>query len=201
MEFPLLLILLALGAVALNSGEQKRRIALLASHLGRYQIEPLMESLTQGYLRALGEADAERRAQIWQLLGVAELELCTQFERFVADWSQVAPADARVSRLPFALPRATRLFPGHSFDLRQALAVHARGIRAAVHNERQQSTRNRAYTLSAELFLMQHSCHWYCRSRAVASARLLARHQTSHAQVLAAVSPETRAAYLALTAG
>jgi len=53
--------------------------------------------------------------------------------------------------------------------------------------------------MSAELFLMQHSCHWFCRSRAVASARLQARHQTSHAQVLAAVSPATREAYRKLT--
>ena len=33
----------------------------------------------------------------------------------------------------------------------------------------------------------------------LASARTLARHQTPHAQLVAAVSPETRAAYLALT--
>ena len=55
--------------------------------------------------------------------------------------------------------------------------------------------RDTAYTLSAELFLMQHTCHWYCRSRAVASARLLARHQPTYAQVLAAVAPSTRQAY------
>jgi len=46
---------------------------------------------------------------------------------------------------------------------------------------------------------MQHSCHWYCKSKAVASARLMARHKTSHAQVLDAVSPETRKAYAGLT--
>ena len=64
----------------------------------------------------------------------------------------------------------------------------------------QQPARERAFTLSAELFLMQHSCHWFCRSRTIASARLLARHQTPHAQVLASVSPETRNAYAALVA-
>jgi hypothetical protein len=35
----------------------------------------------------------------------------------------------------------------------------------------------------------------------VASARMLARHQTSYAQLLDAVSPETRQAYLAVVQG
>jgi hypothetical protein len=60
------------------------------------------------------------------------------------------------------------------------------------------SPKTKAFTLSAELFLMQHSCHWFCRSRAVASARLLARHKTSYAQVLQSVSGETREAYARL---
>lgn len=44
-----------------------------------------------------------------------------------------------------------------------------------------------------------HSCHWFCKSKVVASARLLARHQTSHDQVLRSVTAETRQAYCALT--
>jgi hypothetical protein len=55
--------------------------------------------------------------------------------------------------------------------------------------------------LSAELYLMQHTCHWFCKSRTVASARLLARHKTSYQQVLESVSPQTRQAYEALLAG
>ena len=55
--------------------------------------------------------------------------------------------------------------------------------------------------MSAELFLMQHTCHWFCKSRAIASARLMARHKTPHAQVLASVTPATRTAYLALLGG
>ena len=53
----------------------------------------------------------------------------------------------------------------------------------------------------AELFLMQHTCHWYCKSKPVASARLMARHQTGYAQVIDAVDPATRRAYLALVKG
>ena len=56
-----------------------------------------------------------------------------------------------------------------------------------------------ADTISAvELFLLQHTCHWYCKSRLVASGRMLARHGTSYHQLLAAVRPRTRADYLAL---
>ncbi|MDZ4361403.1 MAG: hypothetical protein U1B84_34175, partial [Variovorax sp.] len=60
------------------------------------------------------------------------------------------------------------------------------------------SPKSKAFTMSAELFLMQHTCHWFCKSKAVASARMLTRHQTSYEQLLEAVSPETRNAYRAL---
>jgi hypothetical protein len=53
--------------------------------------------------------------------------------------------------------------------------------------------------LLAEILLMQHSCHWYCKSQAVACARLLARHQTSYRKVLDSVDPTTRAHYADLT--
>ncbi len=196
--FILLLIVIAIGVYRLKSKDQNRRIALLGSHLGKHQIEKLMESLTEGYLRALGEKDTERQAQIWNLLATTELELCAQFKRFAADFSKVDEAQTRVSKLALFIPQADRLFPGATFDLRRALAIHAQGICPAVENSRKQSPKNKAFTLSAELFLMQHTCHWFCRSKTVASARMLARHKTSYAQLLASVSPETRQAYGAL---
>ena len=49
----------------------------------------------------------------------------------------------------------------------------------------------RARTVLAELYLMQHTCHWFCRSRTVASMRLLARHKTAYEQVLQSVAPAT----------
>jgi len=48
---------------------------------------------------------------------------------------------------------------------------------------------------------MQHSCHWFCRSKTIASARMLAQHKTRYEQALQAVSPETRQAYLAAING
>lgn len=199
MEFLILLLVPIAGFQFLKAREQRRRIYLLGGYLSQYQIEKLMENVTEGYLRALGEEDDERRAQIWSMLGTAEAELNSQFQRFAADFSKVWNGQTQVSTLGVAFPYADRILPRQSFDMRHALALHAEGIAAATENRRELSQRDKAFTMSAELFLMQHSCHWFCRSRAVASARLQARHQTSHAQVLAAVSPETREAYRKLT--
>lgn len=198
MDLLLLTLLLSTGAYVVNAHQQRKRIALLAHHLGHYQIEKLMETLTQGYLRALGESDAERRDQIWTLLHISEVQLSDQFNRFAAEFGRVDAQLARVSRLPVGLPFALQLFPSASFDMRQALAIHAQGIARVVRNEAQRASRDKAYMLTAELFLMQHTCHWFCKSRSVASARMVARHQTPHAQLVASVSPETRAAYTAL---
>lgn len=198
MELFVPLLLLAFGYHFVRTREQGRRVALLGSYLSKYQIETLMESLTEGYLRALGETDPQRRAQVWSTLATVEAELDRQFRRFAEDFSQVWSERTQVSTLYFAFPYATKLFPRAAFDLRQALAVHARGIASVVANQAGRTARDKAYMLSAELFLMQHSCHWFCRSRAVASARMLARHRTHYAQLIDAVSPETRQAYCEL---
>ena len=156
-----------------------------------------METLTEGYLRALGENDPERRAQVWNLLASSEEKLSDQFNRFADGFAKVDALQARVSTLPIALPYADKLFPAATFDARKVFAIHAQGITQAAQNSQNRSPRDKAYTLSAELFLMQHTCHWFCKSRTVASARLQVRHKTSYAQVLASVAPETRSAYAA----
>ncbi|VTU32975.1 hypothetical protein [Variovorax sp. PBL-E5] len=198
MEILTLVTLIVIGAYILRARDQSRRIALLGSHLGKYQIERLMESLTEGYLRCLGEDDPERRAQIWRLLNTTEEALATQFNSFVADFSRLAEADTRVSRLAVAVPYADRLFPALTFDARRVFAIHAQGIDSAAKNSLGRPPKSNAFLMSAELFLMQHTCHWFCRSKTVASARMLARHKTSYAQLIDAVAPETRRAYCAL---
>ena len=199
MDFFLLAALFAAGAFVLKSKHQRSRIALLGSHLGQYQIEKLMETVTQGYLRCLGEDDPVRREQIWALLAPSEKSLASQFGRFARDFATVDAAQTRVSRLPVTVPYVGQALPGLTFDVRQAFAIHARGIADAAANTRGLSPKARAFTMSAELFLMQHTCHWYCRSKAVASARMMARHQTSYALLLDSVSPATREAYRTLT--
>ncbi|HYF16430.1 MAG TPA: hypothetical protein VEA40_01075 [Ramlibacter sp.] len=196
MDFSLALAVAVLAAWMIKTKEQGERIALLARLLARYRIEAHIETLTQGYLRALGEADAPRREQVWALLRTAEDEVASQLAQLAADTGSADEQVARVSKLPIYAPFALSLFP--SFDLREALRVHARGIQRAVQADPGGSQRDRAFTISAELLLLQHTCHWFCRSRAVASARLLRRHKTSYDQVLAAVLPETRKAYVAL---
>ena len=199
MDLFFVLALAATAAYGLNHQQQRRRIVLLAQHLHPYQIERLMEQLTQGYLRAMGEPDAGRRQQVLSMLAGSEEQLHEQFERFVADFRRVPAPLARVSRLPLGFPFATQLFPAATFDMREVLAIHAGGIARAVRNEDGLAPRDRAYVMTAELLLMQHSCHWFCKSKTVATARMLARHQTPHAQLVNSVSPETRRAYLALT--
>jgi hypothetical protein len=117
-------------------------------------------------------------------------------ERLAEAVGAVDGASARVSKLPVSTPWPPG--QGSSFDLRELMRIHARGIARAVQAPPETPARDRAYTIMAEVLLMQHSCHWFCRSRRVASARLQARHRTSYEQVLASVLPQTRAAYVEL---
>ncbi len=197
-----LLSVLAVAGLVLHWFQRqshRQRTALLATHLQPFQIERLMQQLTEGYLRALGESDAQRQAQAWQQLGGAEQQLAQQFQDFACAFAHVPAPLARTLKL--ALPGLEKLWPQASFDTRRAMDIHAEGIARAVANAAGQAPKDRAYRLMAEMFLMQHSCHWFCRSRAVASARMWAQHQSTHAQALEGVSPETRQAYLALLQG
>ncbi len=182
-----------------NSLEQRRRVLLLGHFLRRYQIETLMQNLVDGYLRALCERDTERRAAIWTVLDHTESQLLGQVQNLIGDMGEADPRQWQASTLGLGLPLATHWARASTFDLRKLLRVHADGMAAVMANNDGLSQRDRAYRLCAELLLLQHSCHWYCKSRWVASARMLARHQTHYAQLLEAVSPATRASYARLT--
>lgn len=199
MEIFILSMLLAFAAYQLKSRSERRRIRLLGEHLADHQIEKLMQTLTEGYARALGEADATRRESIWQLLTGTEDKLCAQSRQLAEGFAKVDADAARVNRLPWPLSEVANLIPGSSFDLREALKIHAAGLARAAQADAGVSPKVRAFALSAEMLLLQHSCHWFCKSKAVASARMMLRHQTSYALLLQSVSPETRSAYSALT--
>lgn len=197
-----LLLTLALALAAcwmIKARQQQQRVAFLAGFLSRYDIEKHIETVTEGYLRALGEDDPARREQVWQVLQASEQALCRQTAQLAADLAQADPSTTRVSRLPVWLPIASRLAP--SFDLREAVRIHADGICRAVEGDSGGSPRDRAFAISAEVFLLQHTCHWFCRSKWVASARMLARHRTSYEQLVQGVLPRTRLEYLGLVAG
>ncbi|MDP2419593.1 MAG: hypothetical protein U1D25_02875 [Hydrogenophaga sp.] len=198
MDTYLILLALGVGALVLKNMEQRQRIGLLSSYLQKYQLEKLMEQLTEGYLRALSESDPQRSEPIWRMLASTEQSVSDQLGRLAADMARMGDEQARVLRWPLAVPLVSRWLPTATFDLRKLMAIHAQGFARAVQNTAGLGRKEQAFMLSAELYLFQHSCHWYCRSKAVASARLLARHKTAHEQVLTAVSPPTRQAYAAL---
>jgi hypothetical protein len=198
----ILALTLLLGGVAyfFQRRDEHRRILLLGSYLGQYQIEKLMETLTEGYMRALGEADPARQQQIWSMLTTTETALCEQFKRFAKDFAGLDAGLTRASKLPLSIFYTGRLFPDSTFDFREALSIHARGICQAINRDADVNPKDKAFTVLAELYLMQHSCHWFCKTKGVASTRLVLRHQTPHAKVLASVMPGTRRAYTALVA-
>lgn len=194
-DFLLLLPITLVAVWITKARQQQRRIAILARYLDGRDIEKHIETLSQGYLRALGESDSTRSAQVWEVLRGTEDVLSRQVCKLAEDFAGVEPTATRVSKFPIWLPRSPAL--DRSFDMREALRIHARGICRAI--ERQgTSAKDRAFSILAEMLLMQHTCHWYCRSKSVASARMLASHHTSYEQVVGGVLPQTRQEYLEL---
>ena len=192
-------LLVVLGVWLLKAKDERRRVSLLSSHLRQYAIESLLERITQGYLRALDESDPERRQQIWSILSGDEQQLSQQLARLANALQKETEQGFRMNR--WSWPFLERIWPGASIDFRRVMSVHAQRITHAVSGQEGASAKDRAFTVMAEILLMQHSCHWFCRSKNVASARLLARHQTAYDQVLRSVTPDTRQGYLAALQG
>ena len=194
----LTLVIVAVTALyLLKLREQRQHTQLLAQYLGKYQIEKLMAGLMEGYLRVIGETDAQRREQIWTVLENTETSLASQFQRFADEFASLPAEQTRASTLPLALPYMDRLVPSATLDVRAAMKLHAQAIAAVQVGQAQdeEERKRRAFTMTAELMLMQHTCHWFCRGRTVASMRLLARHKTAYEQVLQSVAPATLKAY------
>ena len=196
MELLSLLLILAIGIHWFNTQGQRKRTALLAEQLRPYQIEKHMEQLTSAYMRALGESDLSRQTQILQLQEQAEQQLVADFQNLAHAFAKLPAPVTRGFKI--ALPFVDQLSPKATFDMRKMLQTHAKGIEQAVENRAGFPLKERAFRLMGEMFLMQHSCHWFCKSKTIASARMVARHQTRYEQALQAVSPETRQAYLAV---
>lgn len=197
MDFLTWIIVGSIGVYVLQSMEHRRRVRLLGSHLANTQIEKLMGGLIEGYMRALDEKDPERSKQVWAILDNNEKTLADQLQRLSDSFAKEDIQNTRVSTLPLALPYFDRIMPSHTFDMRDALKMHAQAIRAAcAPDDVDLETRKRiAFTMTAELLLLQHTCHWFCKTRTVASMRLIARQKTPYEQVLQSVSPSTKRAY------
>ena len=175
---------------------QRMRIALLGRHLAQLQLERHMETLTQGYTRAIHEQTDSRQLQVLETYAPTERAVAAQVQSLAKAVHDENPQAVRMGAYPFCVPYAERFMPAGALrDFSALLQLHADGLRHAVDNADDWDAKTRAYHLSAELYLFQHSCHWFCKSRAVADARLMLRHQVDHKKVLESVSAKTRSAY------
>lgn len=175
---------------------QRGHIALLARHLSSLQLERHMETLTQGYLRAIREENESRQLQILETYAPTERAVAAQTQTLANSVDKETRQAASLCTLPLCLPYAERYLPALTRDFRALLHIHAVGLKHVMDNESGLDPKTRAFHLSAELYLLQHSCHWFCKSRAVADARLMLRHQVNHQKTLDSVSSVTRTAYL-----
>ena len=196
MDFAPFFLIAVAAWLVLRMRYQHTRIALLGRHLAGLQLERGMETLTQGYTRAIHEETETRRLQVLETFAQAERTVAAQAQSLADAMRQESEQATRMSLLPFCVPYAERFLPVPTRDFRALLRIHADGLRHVVDNESRWAPKDRAYHLSAELYLLQHSCDWYCKSRSVADARLALRHQVRHQQALDAVSETTRSAYL-----
>lgn len=190
------LLLMALVAwLMLRSRYQRARIALLGRCLSNLQLERHMETLTQGYTRAIREESESRQLQVLETYSQTERAVAAQAQSLANAMQKESRQAASMGTQSFCLPYIELILPALTRDFRELLRIHAAGLRHVVDNEEGLDPKTRAYHLSAELYLLQHSCHWFCKSRAVANARLVLRHQVDHKKVLDSVSDKTRAAY------
>lgn len=196
MDIVLILLLVVLGWQVLRVRYQRAHIALLGRHLASLQLERHIETLTEGYTRAIHEEAETRQLQILDMFTQTERAMTAQTQSLAEAMQNESLQAASMGMLPFCLPYAERFLPAVTRNFCKLLHIHAAGLRHVVDNEERWNAKNRAYHLSAELYLLQHSCHWFCKSRAVADARLAVRHQVTHQKVLESVSEVTRTAYL-----
>ena len=196
MDFVLILLTLFVVWRVLCARYQRGRILLLGRHLSNLQLERHMETLTQGYTRAIGEDSESRQLQVLDTFAQTERAVAAQLRTLAEAVQKEDPQSTKMGMLSFCLPYIENFLPGMTRDFRSLLQIHAAGLRYVVDNEEQLSPKDRAFHLSAELYLFQHSCHWFCKSRSVADARLAVRHQVQHQKVVDSVSDLTRNAYL-----
>jgi hypothetical protein len=196
MDIVLTLLIIIAGWQVVRVRYQRAHITLLARHLSNLQLERHMENLTQGYLRAIHEESASRQLQILETYAQTERTVASQVQTLANAVHKESRQAASLCSLALCVPYVERFLPAFTRDFRELLQIHAAGLRYVVDNESGWDLKTRAFHLSAELYLLQHSCHWFCKSRAVADARLMLKHQVNHQKTLDSVSSVTRNAYM-----
>lgn len=195
MNLALLLLICLASWLLLRLHYQRAHISLLGRHLASLQLERHMETLTQGYTRAIHEDTEIRQQQVLESFAATEEAVAVQVQALADAMQQEDKESTSMGVLSICVPYIERFWPVMTRDFRQLLQIHAAGLRHVVNNVEELDSKSRAFHLSAELYLFQHSCHWYCKSRTVADARLMLRHQVEPKKVLDSVSAPTRSAY------
>lgn len=196
MEFALIMLMIAVAWHVLRVRYQRARIALLGSHLVNMNLERHMETLTQGYTRAIHEDNESRQRQVLDTFTQTENVVAANVHTLAESMQKESTEDTAMGTFAFCVPYIERCVPATALrDFRILLRIHATGLRATIDNQAELDPKTRAFHIAAELYLLQHSCHWFCKSRGVADARLLLRHKVEHKKVLESVSAVTRTAY------
>src|SRR5690606_12144003 len=150
---------------------QRTHIAVLGQHLAGLQLERHMETLTQGYSRAIHEDSDTRQLQVLETFAPTERAVAAQAQSLAEAMPKERPQAPGAGARCFCVPEVQRFLPAATRDFRQLLHLHAAGLRHVVANAAGRDAKSRAYHLSAGLYLLQRSCHWFCKSRIVADAR------------------------------
>lgn len=195
MDTVLILLIVAAAWQLLRVRYQRSHVVLLGQHLANLQLERHMETLTQGYTRAINEETETRQLQVLETFAQTERAIALQVQSLANAMQKESEQAASMGVTRFCVPYIELFLPVFTRDFRKLLTIHAAGLRHVVDNEEGWGAKDRAFHLSAELYLLQHSCHWFCRSRAMADARLALLHQVQYQKVLESVSGLTRDAY------
>src|SRR5690606_7943005 len=131
--------------------------ALLSQHLSGLKLEQYMETLTEGYTRAIRESDESRQLQVLDTFTQTETAMAAQLRTLAANLLKEEPGPYGMGMLRFCVPYVERFIPGLTRDFRKLVRIHASGLRSVVDNDAGWDPKTRAYHLSAELFLFQHS--------------------------------------------
>src|SRR5690606_5495250 len=144
----LLAIVVAWRVVCLRY--QRTHIALLGKHLANLQLERHMETLTQGYARAIGEEAETRRLQVLETFAQTERAVAAQAQSLAHAMQKESAQAASICAISFCVPYIERFSVAATRDFRKLLHIHAAGLRHVVDNEDGLDAKSRAFHLSAE---------------------------------------------------
>ena len=179
MDSVLILLMVALAWQVLRVRYQRARIALLGRHLGGLQLERHMETLTQGYSRAIREETESRQLQVLETFAQTERAMASQANSLANAMQKESPQATRLSTLSLCVPYIERFVPAATRDFRELLHIprsrpaSRRGQRRSPGRESPRiPTLGRAISAAAQLpLVLQISCSGRCAIDAAASGQ------------------------------